>query len=174
MVRKTGRESPLNWNMLSNPVWVKCDPIALISEQTTPFLKQIGQFSATNSVTKWQRALHFPSCSFFLLRSQTHLTFPAPDHHGQSAINPPPSGGNQVTTPVRRVQESVAQQGERRRQLHYQQGKANRQPPPQPDRMGQTRPRQTMSGDPLTAAARSLKRKINLFWQQKELPLSLI
>lgn len=78
---------------------------------------------------------------FILLHPPTHLTFSAPDHHGQSAFNPPPCGANQVTTPVRRVQESLAQHGERRRQLYYQRGKANGQPPTtRQDRSSQAKP----------------------------------
>lgn len=44
--------------------------------------------------------------TIFELHSATHVTFPAPDRHGQSVFNPDPCNANQVTTPVTRVQNS--------------------------------------------------------------------
>lgn len=99
-------------------------------------------------------------CSLLPEIPPNHLTFSAPDCHGQSVFNPPPCGVYQVTTPVRRAQESLAQHGERRRRLYYQQGKANRQPP-QPDRIGQIRLKWATTGDLLTTAAGSLRQEVH-------------
>lgn len=88
--------------------------------------------------TQNESTLPIPSLEpFFPLHPQNHLTFPAPDHHGQSVFNPPPCGANQVTTPLKRVWESLAHHGERRRQLYYQWGKAKRVPTPRHNRSNQ-------------------------------------
>lgn len=134
-----------------NPIWQPSS-----ENKHLPHLNKLHNFPQQNAVEQWEHTLSLPSVLWFflLLTPKTHLTFPAPDRHGQFAFNPPPCSTNQVTTPVTRAQGSVS--AWRKKETSLLPGWRLTNKTLEADRIGHARPNYAVTGDTLTAAAGTL------------------